>query len=117
MKGVFNGRTTKNTKRYPEAEDLDIPPTQRIEEEDFDEMHGESPPEGYLEDEPEHNDNGAGVEMPEQPDLGWYFSNWDISPKGQIALCRTFANYLSAKLPKTVEAKAGCYSGRKRTKK
>jgi len=31
-----------------------------------------------------------------QPDLARYFSQWDISPKEQILMCRGYANYLSS---------------------
>lgn len=108
---------------YPEAENFDLPPTQRIPEEDMDEGAGraESGAEsgsynGVGESDEIHEDqhyDGASAMMPDQPDLGWYFANWDISPKGQIALCRTFANYLSAKLPKIVEGRPGRFSGKK----
>lgn len=107
MKGAINARGKKN--KHPEAEDLDIPPTQIVPEEDLDDMHGESPP---ISDDEVAQDQ-AQLEMPEQPDLGWYLSNWEISPKGKIAICRTFANYLSAQLPKQVEAKPSRYSGKK----
>jgi len=49
----------------------------------------------------------------QSPDLGWYLGHWDMSDLAKIALCRTFANYLSARIPKTVEAKPARYSGKK----
>lgn len=86
----------------------DVEPTQRIPEEDVDEMV----------DDPGSDDEVAQDEMqldwPEQPDLGWYLGHWDVSPKGKIAICRTFANYLSAQLPKQVEARPTRYSGAKK---
>lgn len=85
----------------------EIEPTQRVPEEDIDEMADEY-------DEPSSPNEVHQDEMPEQPDLGWYLGHWDMSPKAQIAICRTFANYLSAKLPKTVEAKPARYSGAKK---
>lgn len=88
-------------------EESDVEPTQRIPEEEMDEMEGEGDP---------GSDDAVAQDAPEQPDLGWYLAHWDMSPKAQIAICRTFANYLSAKLPKTVEAKPGRFSG-KRIKK
>lgn len=37
-----------------------------------------------------------------EPDLRSYFSQWDLAPGDQIALCRTYANHLSAAMrPKT----------------
>ncbi len=32
-----------------------------------------------------------------QPDLGDYFGQWDMPPSSEIALCRTYANYLAQK--------------------
>ncbi len=32
-----------------------------------------------------------------QPDLGDYFGQWDMPPASEIALCRTYANYLAQK--------------------
>lgn len=32
----------------------------------------------------------------DQPDLGDYFSQWDIPPKDIILMCRAYASYLSA---------------------
>lgn len=34
----------------------------------------------------------------EQPDLHLYFSKWDIEEQDQLVLCRSYANYLKAKL-------------------
>lgn len=43
-----------------------------------------------------------GEEGFEEPDLRSYFANWQLSAGDQIALCRTYANHLSAALrPKT----------------
>lgn len=90
----------------------DIPPTQRVpSEEEMD--GGEGYPEDGEGDGPSGEIGDQTLQWPEQPDLGWYLSHWDISPKGQIAICRTFANYLSAQLPKTVEAKPARFSGKK----
>ncbi len=33
-----------------------------------------------------------------QPDLGEYFGQWEMPPSSEIALCRTYANYLASKL-------------------
>ncbi len=33
-----------------------------------------------------------------QPDLGDYFGRWEMPPSSEIALCRTYANYLASKL-------------------
>lgn len=87
----------------------DVEPTQRIPEEDLDEMADE--PES---DDEVPQDDEMALDWPEQPDLGWYLGDWDVSPKGKIAICRTFANYLSAQLPKQVEAKPTRYSGAKK---
>lgn len=92
----------------------DPPPTQLIPEEDVDDMGDYShDPEVEGIHDGSGEEAGGGGEWPEQPDLGWYLSHWDISAKGMIAICRTFANYLSAQQPKTVEAKPGRYSGKK----
>ncbi len=37
-----------------------------------------------------------------QPDLGEYFGQWEMPPSSEIALCRTYANYLSSKLKAAV---------------
>lgn len=36
-------------------------------------------------------------EILDQPDLASYFSQWEISDKHVILLCRSYASYLSAK--------------------
>jgi len=33
----------------------------------------------------------------DQPDLGEYFGQWDISEKDQILMCRAYASYLAVK--------------------
>lgn len=33
----------------------------------------------------------------DQPDLGEYFAQWDITPKEQILMCRSYASYLSVR--------------------
>jgi len=45
-------------------------------------------------DEQEHDDE------PAQPDVAWYLSKWEMSNLAKIAICRTYANYLSAQIPK-----------------
>jgi len=65
--------------------------------------------EGYY--EPEGGDHPEpGIDMPEDPELGWYLSHWDMSDLAKIAVCRTYANYLSAKQPKNVESKGGVFT-------
>lgn len=44
-------------------------------------------------DEEEQDEEDSDV----QPDLGEYFSHWDISPKDQILMCRSYASYLSVR--------------------
>lgn len=34
--------------------------------------------------------------LPEHPDLGWFLGHYFQDPKKQIALCRSYASYLSA---------------------
>lgn len=75
----------------------DIPPTQPVppnseEVEGFEDDEVDDPEMGY--DEPDAPD------MPEQPDLAWYLSNWEMTNLAKIAICRTYANYLSAQIPK-----------------
>jgi len=102
----------KSGAKEKEDIDEDVPPTQRIPSEE--EISGR---EGFAEDgesgEPVGDFGDQIDEWPEQPDLGWYLGHWDISKKGQIAICRTFANYISAQLPKTVEARPGRFTGKK----
>ncbi len=38
------------------------------------------------------------VDVMGQPDLGDYFGQWAIPPSSEIALCRTYANYLASKI-------------------
>ncbi len=33
-----------------------------------------------------------------QPDLGEYFGQWEMPASSEIALCRTYANYLASKM-------------------
>lgn len=35
------------------------------------------------------------VDYDDQPDLHEYFSNWDISPKDIILMCRSYASYIA----------------------
>jgi len=80
-----------------------------------------SPPPSYEEDEryPRSEELDAGdpqeFDWPEDPELGWYLSHWEMTDLAKIAVCRTYANYLSAKQPKNVEAKAGCFSKRRKS--
>lgn len=37
-------------------------------------------------------------EYDQDPDLGIYFGTFNLSPEQQIAMCRTYANYLTQKL-------------------
>jgi len=100
------------------AGEADVPSTQPP-------MFSSPPPssesgEGYYEPEDVDHRQQWGEEegdFPEQPDLGWYFSQYEISDLAVIAVCRTFANYLSAKQPKNVEPKAGCYTKRRKVGK
>lgn len=64
----------------------DIPPTQPI-------------PDMEDDDEEEPMEEGED-DFPEQPDLGWFFQHWELTDLQMIAICRTFANYISAKVPK-----------------
>lgn len=94
-----------------DKEDEELPPTQRIPEEDYDDMGAHE----ALSEDPgsDIQDDMPQSDFPEQPDLGWYLGHWEMSPKSQIAICRTFANYLSAQLPKVVEGRPGRFSGKK----
>jgi len=78
----------------------DIPPTQPLG--DIDPSLDED---DYM--------SGDSDETPQDPDLAWYLSQWDMSDLQRIGLCRTYANYLSARIPKNVEAKPARYSGKK----
>jgi len=75
------------------------PPTQPLPDID--------PEDDYMEE-----DSGEDF-LGESPDLGWYLGHWDMSDLAKIGICRTFANYLSARIPKTVEAKPARFSGKK----
>lgn len=93
-------RPTSSMKRALTQHDLPPtqPPSPRAEEgegyeDDNDYGHEMGP------DDEEHDDGGMG-DMPEQPDVAWYLSHWDMSNLAKIAICRTYANYLSAQIPK-----------------
>jgi len=45
----------------------------------------------------EDEEEDSGEDSDGQPDLDDYFSQWDISAKEQILMCRAYASYLSAK--------------------
>lgn len=99
-----------------QKEEEDCPPTQRVAEEDMDEMEGHPQSMSPISEDGGFDDPTAPEGewgAPQQPDLGWYLGQWEISAKGKIAICRTFANYLSAQLPKVVEGRPGRFSGKK----
>jgi len=50
---------------------------------------------GAHEEDPIDEEEEDEEDADEQPDLGEYFSQWDISPKEQILMCRSYASYLS----------------------
>ncbi len=50
--------------------------------------------EAWMEPQQEEED----LDVLGQPDLGEYFGQWQIPPTAEIALCRTYANYLASKM-------------------
>lgn len=105
-RGAYAGTPDSGTER---GESPDIPPTQPYGEYD----DGEGSQHSGMDEE-----DVEGGEGPDQPDLGWYFSNWELSDQAKIAICRTFANYLSARIPKVVEGpKRGFTAPRKISRK
>lgn len=40
------------------------------------------------------------AEDPEIPDLGYYLSAFDLTYSEQVRICRTYASYLAAQIPK-----------------
>lgn len=74
-----------------------------------------TPPFGDIDPSLEEEDymSEGSDDVPQDPDLAWYLSQWDMSDLQRIGLCRTYANYLSARIPKNVEAKPARYSGKK----
>jgi len=52
--------------------------------------------EGYYEAEDVDNRQQWGAQdfdWPEDPELGWYLSHWEMTDLAKIAVCRTYANY------------------------
>lgn len=98
-------RQTMRTLLEAEAEEL--PPTipfdtitPEVQEYDGDDIDDILSDPGQIDDE-EQDYEGDEQEQGE-PDLRTYFSQWDLAPGDQIALCRTYANHLSAAMrPKT----------------
>lgn len=54
----------------------------------------------------------AGEELGEHPDLAAYFEQYSLTEQQQIAMCRTYANYLSQKVRSRLRGQAGVTGGK-----
>lgn len=70
---------------------------------DLDEV--DSDPDAPLGEDDMDEDSGGGDMADELPDLGLFFSHFDISDDAVISMCRAYASYLASKQPKKLMKK------------